>query len=275
MKHKILVYLFFMNLFLVGSEIKKEYYPSGKLKSEIFVNGLDGWIKKYYDSGKLMGFIPIKNGKFHGESTIYFNSGEKAFVNNFENGIGNGTQLNYYLSGKIRSNYTVKNGQYFGEGKEFFESGKIAAIWKYNGEKIKGKTYYESGEIYSICEYNDIALIYLKAFDKNGTPLNGFKLISFNSGKLQTQSSFFQGVPNKLYKSYYESGSMSYKGFFENGKPEGEHKIFSENGKTSYLIPYNKGKIDGIVYVYSPTTGELMEKISYKMGKKIEAKNVK
>jgi antitoxin component YwqK of YwqJK toxin-antitoxin module len=271
----ILLTLFFSVSILNGNEVKKEFYPSGKLKSEIYINGSDGWIKKYYDSGNLMGFLPIKKGKSHGTCIIYFNSGKKALENEFENGIENGQQKIFYISGKLRSSFKMKNGQSIGEGKEFYESGKIAAIGNYNGTNIKVKTFFETGELSSICKYNDIALIHIKAFDKYGNPLNGNFSFYYNSGKLQIQGFFVQGIPDKIYQSYYESGNLSYKGSFKNGKPEGQHEIFSENGKVFWRIPYKDGNIDGVVFSYHPITGDLIEKSTYKNGNKIKEVNAK
>ncbi len=49
----------------MGIEIKREYYPCGKLRSEVpLVNGIHhGAEKTYYENGKLKAYIPFINGK--------------------------------------------------------------------------------------------------------------------------------------------------------------------------------------------------------------------
>jgi antitoxin component YwqK of YwqJK toxin-antitoxin module len=65
MKKALLVLLI---VFLSGcssEEVKKEYYPNGKLKTEMrYKNGkLDGMTKGYYDSGKLKAEAVFKDDK--------------------------------------------------------------------------------------------------------------------------------------------------------------------------------------------------------------------
>lgn len=273
MKYTITVLLVLGNLFIYGSEAKKEYYSSGKIKSETIMNGADGWIKKYYESGQLMGQISIKNGKLDGSCLIYFSSGKKALENSFKNGIEDGVQKEYYLSGKIKSKYKMKKGIPIGFGTDYYESGNTAAIWDYQNKTITGKTFYETGEVFSINKFIDIALIQMKAFGKSGTLLNGEFKGFYNSGKLQIQGYFHLGLPERHYQSYYESGKIYYSGFFIKGKPDGDHRIYNENGNISWKIPYKNGKIDGVVFYYNPITTELLEKRIYKKGYRIELKN--
>ncbi|MCL6100365.1 MAG: hypothetical protein M1391_17535, partial [Bacteroidetes bacterium] len=59
------------------AELKKEFYPNGKLKSEgTYLNGVhNGIYREYYESGKLWKEWNFQNGKEEGLSTWYFENG--------------------------------------------------------------------------------------------------------------------------------------------------------------------------------------------------------
>jgi len=61
-----------------SAEIRKGYYPSGKLKSEgSYVKGIkEGIHKKYYESGQLWQGRNYINGKKEGIQKYYYKSGE-------------------------------------------------------------------------------------------------------------------------------------------------------------------------------------------------------
>ena len=66
-----------INPSFASAEVRKEYYPSGKLKSEVnVVNGKkEGLEIKYYDSnvsGQLASETNYKNGEWEGVSKDYF-----------------------------------------------------------------------------------------------------------------------------------------------------------------------------------------------------------
>jgi hypothetical protein len=60
------------------AEVRKEYYPNGKLKFERnYINGKqEGITKVYFESGKLEAERNYKNGKLEGLEKEYYESGE-------------------------------------------------------------------------------------------------------------------------------------------------------------------------------------------------------
>ena len=68
-----LLALCFGNACVRLAEVKKEYYPSGKLKLETtYRDGKkDGIEKIYFESGKLRGETPYKDGKKEGKMRLY------------------------------------------------------------------------------------------------------------------------------------------------------------------------------------------------------------
>ena len=98
---------------LSSAEVKKEFYPSGKLKSEqSYINGkLEGTGKGYYESGKLEWEENYKNGKLEGISKGYYEIGKSQAEVNFKNGKKHGILTVYSESGEIQYIETYKNGE--------------------------------------------------------------------------------------------------------------------------------------------------------------------
>jgi len=126
------VLLIILIVLVIGSpdlsfaEVKKEFYPSGKLKSEQnYINDkLEGIGKGYYESGKLQWEENYKNGKIEGIAKGYFESGKLQAEVNFKNGKKHGTLTLYSESGEIQYVETYKNGEMINR-KVYDESEKL------------------------------------------------------------------------------------------------------------------------------------------------------
>ena len=70
------------------AEVRKEYYPSGRLKFERnFKDGKqEGIAKEYYESGKLKAEGSFEDGKQEGISKEYYENGGIKFIDNYKNG---------------------------------------------------------------------------------------------------------------------------------------------------------------------------------------------
>ena len=64
------------------AEVKREYYKSGELKSEVFViNGkYHGEYKKYYENGQLELLCSYIDNKMNGEIKSYFPDGQLRYI---------------------------------------------------------------------------------------------------------------------------------------------------------------------------------------------------
>jgi len=122
----LLVVLALSNPVLSSAEVKKEFYPSGKLKSEQnYINGkLEGIGKGYYESGKLQWEEIYKNGELEGIAKGYYESGKLQAEANFKNGKKHGTLTVYSESGVIQYVETYKNGEMINR-KVYDESRKL------------------------------------------------------------------------------------------------------------------------------------------------------
>ena len=67
-------------------EIKKEYYPNGKIMAEKTIQGLKSFSKVYSPDGILIGEYHYKNAKLHGKTKMYFNNGKIFREIDYKNG---------------------------------------------------------------------------------------------------------------------------------------------------------------------------------------------
>ncbi len=98
----LLVVFVLSNPLLSSAEVKKEFYPDGKLKSET-----------YY-----------KNGKLEGIAKIYDENGQLLDEENYKNGEAEGIRRGYYENGKLKLEINYKNGEVINK-KDYDESGKL------------------------------------------------------------------------------------------------------------------------------------------------------
>jgi len=112
MNKRITCFSFLARLF-TPSQVRKEYYPSGKLKSETrYINGqLNGIQKGYYESGKLSFEMPFNNGKLNGVQKEYYESGQLESERTYRDGERNGVLKKYYKSGDLMKEVLYKNGK--------------------------------------------------------------------------------------------------------------------------------------------------------------------
>ena len=119
----------------------KEYYPSGKFKSDaFFIDGLlqgksigyyengnleyeenykdgelDGLIKDYFESGKIKAEINYKNGELDGPAKEYYENGQVYIQESYQNGELEGESFNFNEDGSLRSKAVYKNGELVGD----------------------------------------------------------------------------------------------------------------------------------------------------------------
>lgn len=98
-------------------EIKKEYFPDGKLESETpYRNGKkEGAMKAYYNSGKLYCEISYKDNKQEGTQKYYHHTSGKLMGEIFiKDGEPDGVWKYYDENESLIKEITYKNGQKIG-----------------------------------------------------------------------------------------------------------------------------------------------------------------
>lgn len=152
--------------------IVKEYYESGKLKSEWnYKNGkLEGICKTYYESGELMFKYNYKEGKQDGITRSYYRNGRLKYEYKYRDGKLEGTIKKYYRNGKLAFEWNYKDGKREGITKSYYRSGSQRAEWNYGDNRLDGITriYYENGGIQYIDTYKNGQKVNRKAYDSKG-----------------------------------------------------------------------------------------------------------
>jgi hypothetical protein len=111
--------------------IKKEYYPSGKIMSEIsyLINDTikDGSAIDYFSNGQIMGKSYYSNDYQNGLVTGYYKNGQLKYKFFSVDGHRHGTDTNYYESGIIEDIGIYWHGKGLGSFYYYYPSGKIEA----------------------------------------------------------------------------------------------------------------------------------------------------
>ena len=95
----------------------KEYYPSGKFKSEaFFIDGLlQGKSIGYYENGNLEYEENYKDGKLDGLVKEYYENGQVYIQESYKDGELEGESFNFNEDGSLRSKAVYKNGELVGD----------------------------------------------------------------------------------------------------------------------------------------------------------------
>jgi antitoxin component YwqK of YwqJK toxin-antitoxin module len=141
-------------------ESVREYYKSGKLKSERSYNEekqLHGPYNIYYENGQLQEEEIYKNGFFDGPHKTYYENGQLKSEAFYKNGKAEGLSRDYYRNGNIQNEEVKKSGKRDGLYRAYNENGKISEEGNYKNGMPDGlwKRYYPSGMLNSEMVYEN------------------------------------------------------------------------------------------------------------------------
>ncbi len=256
---------------LVSIDVKKEYYPDGKVKIEAgYKNGqAEGWRKEYDTTGKV-----IKAAVFH--------KGQKLSEGKLdETGLKTGYWKEYYPSGKIKSEGAYRNGRKYGLWKYYHPNGQLEQTGKYdNHGKETGKWtwYYDDGSLHR------------EEYYLNGLQ-DGHSVEYYPDGKIITEGDYIEGRKNGkwildygdhreegnylddrrkgYWKYYYPDNQLSFEGNFTDDLPDGWHIRYWPNGKKKEEGKYVMGLKTGRWTKYNED-GTVFIVIYYKNGKEVK-----
>lgn len=115
---------------LFGSNVKKEYFTGGKLRSEFIMSdktGQNGLLKKYGYNGKLTSTVTIVKGQKHGTETLFDQKGKVLKKTLYYYGKKEGTLEAYYPNGDIMATIPYKNDLKHGKAVKYNKDGSINA----------------------------------------------------------------------------------------------------------------------------------------------------
>ncbi len=256
---------------MAGKTNAEEIYVEGKRNDEwyrIEQNGdvyyqfwdMDSLISEYadlhYPNGQLIEKISYKEGLKDGKFTGYYESGATKYKKKYTEDKPDG-KWQFYTAGGDKN-----EEQIYAEGKKVEEWFRIDE---------KGDTYYQYWDQDSlISEYADL---------------------HYSNGQLIEKISYKEGLKDGKFTGYYPSGKVEYVKRYEEDKPMGEWKFVKEDGTTKKIERYEMGKKneewityedngdvyyqywvqDSLISEYADLhypNGQLIEKISYKEGRK-------
>ncbi len=99
---------------------------------------IDGKMKEFYPSGKLMVESEYKNGILHGRYMSYYESGFGRIEAFFKEGRKNGKSFEYYDNGNTKENAYYQNNLRHGMSTSFYYNGKREAMGRYIAGKKNG-----------------------------------------------------------------------------------------------------------------------------------------
>ncbi len=227
------------------TEIKKTYYPSGKLATEEpYLNGkMNGIAKGYYESGKIKYETPVSNNNKQGIAKGYFENGNLEIEISYVDGKQDGVEKNYYDNGKIKSEETTKNGKKEGISKFYSETGTPVREITYVDGKWSGiaKDFYENGNLKTEALYFDDRMIGIETeYNEKGkvkpskTPTLTCKCCNGKKGSYNTTSYESTATSTSVkttFKDYHE-GDMDY--------ATGRVKTTTTSPKTYYFTTFTK-----------------------------------
>lgn len=196
------------NVFIV-----KEYYSTGKIKSEISAVGdlRQGITKNYDQQGRLLSEV------------------------NYVNNVREGTAINYYAeTGKVNSTLVYKNGIKEGDEIWYYESGNKYRVSPYLQGKLDGLqiVYYESGKIMAEIPYKaGFAGLGLKEYNEDGTLVTDYP-------KLIIQRKDYLTEANKIMLHISLSNNSEQVKFYKGSLTEGKYLnaqlllLATQNGTT-------------------------------------------
>jgi len=120
---------------LFGSNVKKEYFTGGKLRSEFIMSdktGQNGLLKKYGYNGKLTSTVTILKGQKHGTETLFDQKGAVLKRTPYNYGKKEGTLEAYYPNGDVMATIPYKNDLKHGKAIKYNKDGSINAQATYS-----------------------------------------------------------------------------------------------------------------------------------------------
>ncbi len=228
------------------AEIKKSYFPDGKLQYEgAFVDNIPvGIHKEYNQQGKLATAKEYTGeGELLGEG-LFDEKGQrtglwKLYDQYFNYYFGEGNYVNGLKDGKWIFYYP--NGSTELEG--YYMSGKPDRewLWQYpGGTKKRDEVYLDGKREGPYTEYDSLENVILK-----GTYFDDAKVGEwiYQVGDILEKGSYELDEKIGVWKHYYyDTNRLRFTGAYKNGDEEGTHKWFYPDGKVELIGDYRIGK---------------------------------
>ena len=262
-------------------EVRKDYYPDGKVKisatyneegelegirrefaedgsiekSYIFKNGImigegivtekgerDGFWKEYYDSGKLRAEGRYSKDIREGDWRFYHENGELEQQGAYRAGSPEGDWFWYHDNGQLLREEYYFNGLQDGRMTEYDKEGEIITKGEYIEGKRIGEWYFKVGNTETVGVYSDDM--------RNGLWRTWDLPSSMGRDKvLRFEGKFIEDNPHGEHTWYWDNGNRKDQGEYVMGRKEGNWVYYNYDGTPFLVVTYENGferQYDGI-----------------------------
>ncbi len=242
---------------LAKLDIKREYYPNGKVKTVAsYKNDVpEGIRREYSPEGEVVAGYVFKNGTMIGEGIID------------EEGNRDGPWKEYYPNGALKSEGTYDQGKRINQWKFYHPNGQLEQIGSYNKngkEDGQWTWYYATGDLLREETYfNGMIDGHSVEYDRDGSVISEGDYIEdkrdgkwvFNYGDHRSEGTYLDGMRHGMWKNYYSDGTLSFEGEFIEDNPNGKHTWYWPNGNVKTEGKFIMGLKDGewVKYNYDGT----------------------
>jgi len=256
---------------MAGKTNAEEIYVEGKRNEEWF--RLDESGDTYYQYWDMDSLISEY-------ADLHYPNGQLIEKISYKEGLKDGKFTGYYENGEVKYKKRYTADQPDGKWEYYTEAGKKNAVQIY----VEGK---RNEEWYRIDKKGDT---YYQYWDQDSL-VSEYADLHYSNGQLIEKISYKEGLKDGKFTGYYPSGKVEYVKRYEEDKPMGKWKFVREDGTTKKIEIYETGEkndewityekngdvyyqfwdMDSLVSEYADLhypNGQLIEKISYKDGRK-------
>jgi antitoxin component YwqK of YwqJK toxin-antitoxin module len=151
--------------------------PNGQILEKYTINKgtgtQEGLYQSFHPNGKIFRESNYVNGKLHGVTKTYYESGALESTETMQNGIFEGPYQKFYENGKVSNEGQYANNEMSGVWKRYFESGELMEEVNFakNEENGPFRFYHKNGKLSIAGNFLDGEYEHgdLQEYDENGT----------------------------------------------------------------------------------------------------------
>ena len=255
-------------------EVRKEYNPDGTLKSiGAYKDGSkQGVFREYDGQGAIVASTIYENnvkvgegivdaeGRYQGDWTLYYPTGEIRAKGSYVDGQPDGPWTYFFINGKEEQKGKYKLGDFTGTWVWYHTNGAVKREEQYRRGKEDGLMveYDAQGNIIHQGEYamgykEGPWLYTVNDHTEEGhyidSEKHGVWVHTYDNGQLNFKGEFAGGIPQGKHTWYYRNGQVKLEGKYKSGERHGNWNYFQQSGEPRMIIRYKFGeefKIDGV-----------------------------
>ena len=220
-----------------------------------------GWVKDYHDSEDedLRLLAQVRNGKFHGPTTRWYENGQKSREGTYTEGKQDGAWTFWYENGQKDEEGTYKDDELDGAWTFWYENGQKSSEGTYKDDERNGMWtfwYRENGQKSSEGTYKDDELDGAWTFwyengqkiaagkykNAEGPRRDGAWTFWYENGQEVAKGTYADGAREGMWTFWYEENGQKWaEGAYKSGRRDGAWTFWHDNGQKSAEGTYTDG----------------------------------